>query len=206
MIIPIRRLWAFALLAAAAGSAGASPAERPELQIGWRLGFGGATLETGYDLALSYRSDIPDAPHFQAVQLDVSDRAAFARFAGWPVFGHDVRAAYDETAEDHYQKPWYARSWVWWTAGALVTTTALVGAAGGGGGDESSSGDIGVQQGSVCVMQGGTVADEPLPEACTEQVGTGWTRRVPGALRALDPAPAAGLEDGTGGMGDLIAR
>ena len=206
-----RTLFSLALGLGLLGPAAASSLDAPDARLNWRLGFGGATssLQTGYALTVGYHANDPDSPAAQLLELDVSGTAALARLAGLPLFERGYRSNENDDVDDDVpsDKPWFARQWVWWTAGGLAATTALVQ---GGGGDEgdSSSQDIGVRQEGICVMQGGTIADNPVPEACTpeEGAGTGWTARTPRTVEARDPARHAWLDAGTGHMGDLIAR
>ena len=194
--------------------AAASGLDAPEAGLSWRVGFGGATpsLQTGYTLSLGYRSHDADALTAQLLELDVSDRAAVAQLAGLPLFGrgHRLQAADDADPFPEDSSPWYARKWAWWTAGGLAATAALLNAASGG--EEPTSSDITVSAGGarrVCVLSGGNVGDNEIPEACTppvDETGTGWTDR---ADRRGDPRvveSAAHLDAGTGHMGDLIAR
>lgn len=186
----------------------------PQASLGWRLDFGGADgLHAGYRLALAYRAaELADA--VPLADLDVSDRTALARLAGIPLAARRFQA--DQNDLDHElmpgeaaPKPWYSRQWVLWTAGGLAATAALL--TGGGAGEETGD-DVSFSTdgaSSVCVLSGGTVADNEIPGACTPPVdgaSTGWADR-PGRQGDLrESADHAHLDAGTGGMGDLVAR
>jgi hypothetical protein len=195
------------LTAAPAAFAGALATDDPQATLSWRLDWGGGALLTGYGLALGYPSAVPGLAADRLLELEVSRQAARARLAGLPLLERGARldqAAREDLQPEAGETPWYARPWVWWTAGGLALTAAL---AGGGGGNETSQ-EINVSSGRICAVNGGTVADEPIPSACVPQqgAGSGWTARTAPAGGAGDPAREAWLDAGTGQMGDLVAR
>ena len=210
------------LLVAAAGPSNAG--EAPEPQMTWRLQFGAQSIDYGYGLTLSYRAGaLGDAP-VQLASLDVSDRATLARLAGVPLFQRDYRVAQDEAKPEFrvaLSQPWYAKSWVWWTAGGLAATGALLGGAESGSSEEDSCPDSGCPsvQGNV----GPVVFDDEgdVGTSCTGQDcvvcpngdivsncnGGGFVAPDSAALgHARDPDRDVRLDAGTGGMGDLVAR
>ena len=199
----------------------------PEARLTWRLGFGdaGRPLQTGYGLTVGYRSGEPDFPAAQLLELDVSDRAALARLAGLPLFRRDFTMQEAEGADPFAAEssPWYARKWVWWTAGGLALTAA---ASGGSGGETTlctgvcNQNDTG-NSGTTINGGGGTtingVGDEGIGcvddtcavpcEADNRPAGCVGLTALPALSRStFDPERIRWLDAGTGHMGDLIAR
>ena len=207
-----------------------------EATFSWRLGFGGAGApQPGYGLAVGYRGAGPDPIGGRLFQVDVDGNRAFARIAGLPLHERNFRAQLDEATSDApagEATPWYARQWVWWTAGGLAATMALTG----GDGDieinntstttRNSSGCAGVSgnvgdtdMGCVGAEGGGSVVSEndegqlcaaegwgdEVPEECVSRPGEGFVARE--ARGWIDSrAYSAWLDAGTGHMGDLAAR
>ena len=216
---------AFALLlslnalspAAAAGADGSFP----EAQMTWRLAFGGPgqNLQTGYGLTVGYRG-LEGTPAGQLIQLDVSDQAALARLAGLPLFQRDYRAQQNdgEVAIESGSRPWYARQWVWWTAGGLAATSALAGAGGGGendvctgicyeddGGPDGRTTALTYENGDVyagCVEGQCAVC----PDGSVASTCPGFVGMTSYAMVVTDVERDRWLDAGTGHMGDLIAR
>jgi hypothetical protein len=186
------------------------PASAPEATLAWRLGFGAASgWRPGYTLTIGYRGLAPDRAPTRLLDLDVTDLRAAAHVAGMPIFQRDFSAYSEETAtpaETPESKPWYARQWVWWTAGGIAAAVALTGAAGGseseqhtlqiqdrGSGPATINGDL--EDGyEVCAGGSDTCADVP---------GPGWMATAHGQLDRPDDSSWGA---GTGGMGDLIAH
>jgi hypothetical protein len=206
------------LTAASPALAAGESAGAAEGTLSWRLAFGGPRLETGYGLALGYRAADPAAPSGQLFEIDVSDRAAFARLAGLPLFGRDYRMSQDGDAGAQpagaSAKPWYTRQWVWWTVGGLATTAAL---GGGGGGDEEhctgvcnqqNYGNTGTSASGVGDEGFGCVNDTcAVPcDADNKPAGCVGLTAMPATMQTLDYERLQWLDAGTGGMGDLIAR
>jgi hypothetical protein len=211
----------FALFAALAVSAPAIASDAgAQAQVTWTLGFGaGHGLQTGYGLAIDYRGgETGDLPA-RLLQLEIDASTAIARIAGMPLYARTWRLEAQDgaaaPAAPADATPWFARKWVFWTAGSLALTAALAGGGGSGnddGGDDPDycTGVCYEDQGGYSVASGNIngpgrtdvcVADGPgLPEACVEALierpGPAW----------LWGSGADGLDAGTGGMGDLVAR
>jgi len=199
--------------------AGASSLDAPDAQLRWRLGFGGPAQspQTGYALTVGYRSGEPDSPAAQLLELDVSDRAAFARLAGLPLFGRDFTmqeaAGADPVAAESL--PWYARKWIWWTAGGLALTAAASGGSSGettlctGVCNQSDTGNSGTSINGVSDEGIGCVDDTcAVPcESDNKPAGCVGLTALPAVSRyTFDPERIRWLDAGTGQMGDLIAR
>ena len=190
--------------------------EGPDARLTWRLGFGGAgqSLQSGYGLALDYRSVDPDSPATQFLELDVSDRAAFARLAGLPLFERNYQSHQNEgdaLPADSGSTPWYSHKWVMWTVGGLAATAALAGAGGGTDlctGCYESSDNTGASVSGSSDDGTGCVNDDcALPcNPTTDPAGCiGFTGREP-SVYVVDYERDRWLDAGTGQMGDLIAR
>lgn len=188
----------------------------PEAGLSWRLAFGAGAIETGYGVSLSYADrDLGDA-RAELLSLDVSDRAAFARLAGVPLLQRDYVVSQDDAAPRPefrvaLSQPWYAKSWVWWTAGGLAATAALASAGSSSGESDEDDGPTG-RGGVAC--GGGNVGDVELEsdECVVPCPGPGDNSCVGNALVAR-PNPYATREPAvewldahTGWMGDLIER
>lgn len=213
----------------AGGLAGAAP----EATLSWRLDFGGHEIHTGYAAALGLRSVERDGLAGELFSLDVSDRNALARLAGVPLVSRSYRTDQhdlDEADGAPARKAWYSRQWVWWTVGGIATAAAVSGASIGS--SEDGGGTFVVSGGPSGCSGGGNVGPMDVPETCTppteggsvigtdddgnvcviEGFGnpedvcapTGFApRHSAGFLSRID---TGGLDAGTGGMGDLLAR
>jgi len=199
-----------------------------EATFSWRVGFGGAGApQPGYGLAVGFRGHGPDPISGRLVQVDVDGNRAFARIAGLPLFDRDFHARLDDTGADAptgAATPWYARQWVWWTAGGLAATMALTG------GDstieynstsQNSSGSrsncSSIDGEEVCTEGGSIVSTNDEGELCAAE---GWGDEIPDgcvpegegfvareARWSMDSRThSAWLDAGTGHMGDLLAR
>lgn len=182
-----------------------------QASLSWRLSFGGAArgLHAGYALTLGYRA-APDAPAAHFLELDVSDAAASANLAGFPLLARSHRANQSEDAPlgEPASRPWFARQWVLWTAAGLgVTAAALADMNESFGGSEGDDGD-----GSAtpnCEESGGCGV------ACTNGDCVVPCATFPDCVTLLPQDLAAYVESvgdyraesdaGTGGMGDLIS-
>ena len=204
--------------AAAAGPDGSLP----EARVTWRLAFGnpGQALQTGFGLTVGYRG-LDGTPAERLVELDVSDRSALARLAGLPLFQRDYLARQNEGdfADEAGSRPWYARQWVWWTAGGLAVTSALAGAGGGGGENESCTGicyeDGGDPEGRTTALTysngevyAGCVEGQcaVCPDGSVASTCPGLVAMTSHAALVTDVERDRWLDAGTGHMGDLIAR
>lgn len=212
----------------ASGLAGGAP----EATLSWRLDFDGREIHTGYAAALGLRSAGRDRLTGELFSLNVSDRNALARLAGVPLVSRSYRTDQndlDEADGAPARKPWYSRQWVWWTVGGIATAAAVSGASIG---SSEEGGTLIVSGGPNGCSGGGNVGPLEVPETCTppteggtvigtdddgnvcviEGFGnpqdvcapTGFApRHSAGFLGRID---TGGLDAGTGGMGDLLAR
>ena len=225
------------LLAASMGvAAPAAASSLVNVQVTWRLSFGGNDgVHPGYGLHLVQRDG--DLAGTQLVTLDVSDRTALARLAGLPLLRQDYRLAQnDEYVSEQPGEPSGAaepssrsHQWVWWTLGGLATTAALLTGGGSSGGGEDLticgtncvSGPTGPSGnvGPVIFDDGGAHADCsgadcavcPNGDVLSDcEGGDDWLLPVPGLRGVLaqrpDPIRQSWLDAGTGQMGDLLAR
>lgn len=201
-------------LIVAAPAAAASPdLDAPQVSVRWRLGFGGAGgVHAGYALALGYRAvATPDA--VELIELDVSDQAALARLAGLPLLERRYRAdqsELDPAPADPAPRPWYARQWLFWTAGGLAAAAAL--ASGSGSSGEADPGFCGENNDDCTFSGNGNAAC--IGDTCVicdngdVASGCGGGGLVETGFHGLQQRELAlpALDAGTGGMGDLVAR
>lgn len=225
------------LSAVSSAAASELPDSSLEAGLAWRLAFGHAQVETGYGLTVGYRALDPNGPSGQLLAIDVSDRAALARLAGMPLLERDYRMGQDAEAAaspaEPAAKPWYTRSWVWWTVGGIAATAALGGSeaeitynsGSNNNRNTNSQGCLGVSGnagdtdvGCVGAGEGGSVVGtnddgdpcaiygfgDDIPDACVPADGSGFAER-PGR-GTHERVDTSWLDAGTGHMGDLVAR
>jgi hypothetical protein len=192
-------------------------------RVAWTASFGGSAPIEAPALALSLVATdqrLGEAPRI--VELEMGTRGTMLALAGMPFWqpnlslGQAEDPGYESAAPP---KPWYARQWIWWTAGGLAATAAL--ASGGGevsyddtdtcyncndsngpgttviSGDPTGEAYVGCVEGEVCVL---------CPDGTTASNCNGGLidlRRV--AMLDRDVAHDAWLDAGTGHMGDLFA-
>ena len=218
-----------ALLALAASllvSAPALAADNTLASLNWRLDFGAHTLEAGYGLSLGYRGSEHFAPLSKLIELKVDGANASAAIGGFSFAARSYQANQSE-ADQAYDagvdtRPWYSRSWVYWTLGGVAATVALAGS--GGSASYGSSNTTNNNTGCAGVSSNGTNPD--IPDACaptdqtvgcapgtsvcavcgggviTDQCGGGWAGlRVSEVL--VERLDDTWLDEGTGHMGDL---
>lgn len=213
------------LIALSPVAASGLDAHQPEARLSWRLGFGGpdARLQTGYGLAVDVRAPGFEDNRATLAELDVTGATTLARLAGLPVYARGwqldqaegpeaVEGAFGQPAA----KPWYARQWVWWTLGGAALTGAV---AGGGGGENEQRTCTGIcnqndpDGGRTTVVTGN---DDGYYVGCVEGqcavcpdgsvASTCLTASPALPASAIAPEFQAWLDQGTGHMGDLIAR
>lgn len=209
---------ALAALAAGLVSLSAHAGDDLLASLSWQLDFGGAGVHAGYDVSLGYRGANDLSPLSRVLEFSAAGNRASATLAGIPWLGHSFRAdeaaAADETLPA--QKPWYARSWVLWTAGGIAATAALASSGG-----VSVGGSDTTNNGKNCTGVSSTGTD--VPDTCVPQqeVGCtpaglcvncgnntitdkcdGWTARQENEAWLSGGDETA--EGPTGGMGDLV--
>jgi hypothetical protein len=200
-----------------------------EATLSWRLQFGAGDLQPGYAFAVGYRGEELAG---KLLEIDVSDAHALARLAGLPVLDRRYRMDQNHLGtvpvEAAATRPWYARQWVWWTAGGAALTLALTGGDGtleynhnsntttsrGNDGCAGVSGNVGDQEipcgsetvGTQCAEgpNGQTVCvfcgNNGVTDGCSE-----WTGGRVVAGVTVDVERQRWLDAGTGRMGDLPA-
>ena len=214
---------AIGLLVSTTVAAPALAADGIEAGLSWRLDFGDHTLAPAFGVSLGLRTDEPAISSVRLFTIDASSTGSFASFAGVPLLTRSYQTS--ESADsapvtaDSGARPWYARSWVLWTAGGLAATAALAGQ--GGSGNESHCTGICNQQcaGNTASDCNGhvTVADQEVPTECAPNGtcvachntvlgddscnGSGF---VGESMFSGRSDSSAALDAGTGGMGDLL--
>ena len=176
----------------------------------WRMEFGAVQTQPGpsYGLALRYRAE-SELPLPALVRFDITPTHFTTQFAGIPFSEHSYRAYQDEDEtvpgeEPAASSPWYARKWVWWTAGGLALTAVLAGG-------ESDTNNT-TASNSGCANSGGcgiacangecVVPCANFPDCVTLLPGT---QSIDASITENTDRQYE-LDAGTGQMGDLQAR
>jgi hypothetical protein len=186
-------------------------------RFGMKLGFGAnATAVPAFTLAADTPIRFAAEAPLPIVQFDVRGGFGELRLAGVPLWLNRYSLGQAEDVGDSPagsgSKPWYARQWIWWTAGGIAAAAALTGL-----GDEKTICTGTCNQNNTGGGESGTTVNvlspdpeqtcatkgiDPLPDTCVDDPG------LAGGIvdvRFAATTDASWLDSGSGHMGDLIA-
>ena len=198
----IRRILSGAALGA---SMLAAPAQAGELMnepmLYWHIQFGGpeqGEQQAGLGLRSAETADLQGTITVLGVETKASD--VTVRVAGMPVLGSNYRLGQAEDEAGAEGDPWYSQASTWWIAGGVALSAFIVKDAKDDPAQATTGPASGLPNGETCVVGPVCVPDTgglpDLPAPLAGKSADGWETTPRGD----------GFDEGTGRMGDLIAR